>query len=216
MSDEFTLVAESRTDVGKGASRRLRRTGKVPAILYGGDQEPTNLAVSHNEVLKRLRNDGFYSHVLTLQVEGKSHQAILRDMQRHPYKPSILHMDFQRVLADRAVHVHVPLHFVNEAKCKGVKTGGGAISHHMMEIEVECLPGNLPEFIEVDLINVDVGEAINLSQLSLPEGVTVLALQHGEEYDTAVVSVHKIHAAEDLEEDEEEGEGGAGIGAGAE
>lgn len=202
MNQEFILDAELRSDKGKGASRRLRRDKKVPGIIYGGNIEPLNITLGHNQVMHRLDNEAFYSHVLTVKVDGKSQEVILRDVQRHPARPIIMHMDFQRVSKDRAIHVHVPLHFLNEEKCEGVKQGGGVISKILVEVEVSCLPQNLPEYIEVDLIDLGVGGSIHLSELKLPEGVTLLALSHGNiaEHDTAVVSVHKPRGS--LEEEE--------------
>lgn len=202
MKQEFVLDAEPRSDKGKGASRRLRRENKVPGIIYGGATEPLNITLNHNQVLHRLENEAFYSHVLTVNVDGKSHEAILRDVQRHPAKPVIMHMDFQRISKDRAIHVHVPLHFLNEDKCEGVKLGGGLISKILVEVEVSCLPQNLPEYIEVDLLNLQVGESVHLSELKLPEGVSLVALSHGNiaDHDTAVVSVHKPRGT--LEEEE--------------
>lgn len=199
MNQEFVLDAESRSDKGKGASRRLRRENKVPGIIYGGDTEPLNITLNHNQVLHRLENEAFYSHVLTVNVDGNTHEAILRDVQRHPAKPVIMHMDFQRISKDRAIHVHVPLHFLNEDKCEGVKLGGGLISKTLVEVEVSCLPQNLPEYIEVDLLNLQVGESVHLSELKLPESVSLVAFSHGNvaDHDTAVVSVHKPRGAEE-------------------
>ncbi|HEX5056783.1 MAG TPA: 50S ribosomal protein L25/general stress protein Ctc, partial [Gammaproteobacteria bacterium] len=176
---DFTLDAEVRADKGKGASRRLRRTNKVPAILYGADKEAASLLLDHNQVLRRLENEAFYSHILTININGTAQEAVLRDVQRHPAKPMVMHMDFQRISQDRAIRVHVPLHFINEDKCEGVKTGGGLISKVLSEVEVECLPRYLPEFIEVDMAKVQLGESLHLSQLQLSEGVKLVALAHG-------------------------------------
>ena len=151
MSIDFTLDAESRSDLGKGASRRLRRTGRVPAIVYGAGSEPENISLEHNKVMHDLENEAFYSHVLTLNVSGNQQKVILRDLQRHPAKPIIMHMDFMRVSDDQELHIHVPLHFIGEDVCHGVKMEGGQISHQMIEVEVTCLPADIPEFIEVDV-----------------------------------------------------------------
>jgi large subunit ribosomal protein L25 len=188
---DYTLDAEVRTDKGKGASRRLRRTNKVPAIMYGENKEAANLLLDHNQVLRRLENEGFYSHILTININGSSQEAVLRDVQRHPAKPMVLHMDFQRISQDRAIRVHVPLHFINEDKCEGVKTGGGLISKVLSEVEVECLPRYLPEFIEVDMTKVQLGESLHLSNLQLPEGIKLTALSHG---DATVAMVYKPRA----------------------
>lgn len=195
MSVEFELQAEPRPDVGKGASRRLRRQGLLPAVLYGGGQPPEALSLQHNEVRQQLANEAFYSHILNVNIGARTEQAILRDLQRHPYKPAILHLDLQRVSAHEKLRVHVPLHFVNEDICRGVKQQGGSISHHRIEVEVSCLPKDIPEFIEVDLIEVGIGEAIHLSELSLAAGVEIVELGYGPEYDVPVVSVHGFKPA---------------------
>lgn len=209
MTVEFVLNAEPRGDQGKGASRRLRRQGKVPAILYGAGREPTPIALNHSELLKQLEHEAFYSHVLTVNLGGSTEKAVLRDLQRHPAKPLILHVDLQRVAEGEKIRVHVPLHFINEANCVGVKQGGGVLTHNLVEVEVQCLPQDLPEFIEVDVTNLNVGEAIHLSELVLPAGVELVELLHGAEHDNAVVAVHKGRgpAAE-----EEAGEGGEAEG----
>ncbi|MEZ5590152.1 MAG: 50S ribosomal protein L25/general stress protein Ctc [Gammaproteobacteria bacterium] len=199
MSVEFVVTAQPRTDAGKGASRRLRRQGLVPAILYGGHKEPANLTIEQNQIIKQLDNEAFYSHILTLDIGGRKERAVLRDMQRHPYKPLVQHMDFQRVTEDETIRVQIPLHFVNEEACKGVKDQGGAISHLLTEVEIECLPKDLPEFIEVDVLELEMGQTLHLSELKLPEGVTLTALAHGE-HDTGVVNVHHVtRVADDTE-----------------
>jgi len=200
MSISFTVEAELRQDMGKGASRRLRRTGKVPAVVYGGTAEPVSLSLSQNEMLKSLSNESFYSHILTLNIAGQSESVVLRDLQRHPFKPIILHADFQRVSVNEIMHAHVPLHFINEDVCVGVKAGG-AVNHVVVEVEVSCLPANLPEFIEVDMSNVAMGESVHLSEMVLPEGVELRALSHGEGHDSAVVAVHAPRVVKDDDAD---------------
>lgn len=196
MSTDFVLEAELRTDKGKGASRRLRRKNRVPAILYGGDQEALSIELQHNTLALQLKNEAFYSHILTLKLPGKKEQqAILKDVQRHPYKPQLLHLDFLRVSQDKEIHVHVPLHFINEEKCVGVKLGGGIVSKTLTEVDVVCLPKDLPEYIEVDIENLAVGASIHLSELVMPKGARVLALVHDAGHDTAVVSVYKPRSA---------------------
>ncbi len=198
--ENFELDATLRTDMGKGASRRLRRTGVMPGILYGGGKEPVSLNLSHNEMMKHLKHESFYSHVLTLKVNGQAEKAVLKDLQRHPYHPTLLHADFQRVSETEKLHMHIPLHFLNESICVGVKQGGGTISKQMMEIEILCLAKDLPEFIEVDLTNVQLGHTIHLSDLKLPEGVELVALSHGDsEHDLPVVSVHIARGGQDDE-----------------
>ena len=219
---EFTLEAQSRQDVGKGASRRLRREKKVPAVVYGGDKDAEALTLSHDEVWRKLQFEAFFSHIITLNVDGKrKQQAIVRDLQRHPYKPLIGHMDFQRIFADQELQVRVPLHFVNGEESPGVHMHGGELSHLESEVLVACLPKNLPEFLEVDLSGIEVGDTLHLSDIVTPEGVRLVDLEHGEEYDRAIVSCHmpRVTTEEELEEEEgaeapeteagEEAEGGA-------
>ena len=211
MNDSFELKAEPRQDVGTGASRRLRRQGKLPAVLYGGDKAPENLALVQNEIMHQLENEAFYSHVLQVNIGGtRKEQAILRDLQRHPYKPTILHMDLQRIKADEKVRVHVPLRFLNEENAPGVKQQGGSITRFRIEVEASCLPKDLPEFIEVDLLNLHMGEAIHLSELKLPAGVEIVDLTP--EHDEPVVSIHGYKAPTEVEEAgavEQPPEGGA-------
>ena len=198
MSITFELKAEPRSDLGKGASRRLRRAGQVPAILYGGGQEPQPLVLNHLDVLNQLKNDAVYSHVLTLKVGDRVESAVLRDLQRHPFKPTILHLDFLRVSADRKLRVHVPLHFVNAETAPGVKQQGGVVSHALIDIEIACLPKDLPEFIEVDLNGLGLGEAIHLSGVKLPEGVELAThVAPDSENDVIVVSIHHAHGGEE-------------------
>lgn len=208
MSVAFELIAESRGDVGKGASRRLRRAGRIPAVLYGGGQPPESLSLEHRAVLRALENEAFYSHILQIRLGSRTEQAILRDIQRHPYKAAVLHLDLQRVTADEKVRVHVPLHFLNEASAIGVKQQGGAISHFRIEVEISCLPKDLPEYIEVDLSELKLGESIFLSELKLPAGAEIVELSHGAEFDAPVVSIHGQRGGE-----EEEGGTEAGTGA---
>ncbi len=188
MSNDFVLNAEVRATQGKGASRRLRREGKVPAVLYGGHKDPVMLTVGGFELDKRLKNEAFYSHILTLNIGGTEESAVLKDLQRHPSKPQIIHLDLQRVVADEELRMHVPLHFKGEAICPGVKQGGGVVQHHLVDVEVLCLPKDLPEFIEVDVSAMQLNDALHMSQLKLPEGVRLSALEHDD--DQAVVSVH--------------------------
>ena len=209
MSVEFILNAEPRADQGKGASRRLRRAGKVPAVLYGGGKNPESLALLHQELKHQLNNEAFYSHILKLNIGDRQEQVILKDLQRHPYKPSVLHLDLQRVTADEQIRVHVPLHFINQNSAPGVKEQGGVVSHLMIDVEIACLPKDLPEFIEVDLANLSMGESIHLSELKLPEGVEIVQLIHGAESDMPVVSIHHARTAASEEEEAEAAEGAA-------
>ena len=186
----IVLNAEVRTDMGKGASRRLRRAQKLPAIVYGKGIDPVNLTLLQKDVQHELDNESFYTQIIELNVGGKKEEVLLRDLQHHPARMDILHIDFQRVDVNKAVHVHIPLHFINEDVAPGVKSEGGAISHVITDVEVECLPKDLPEFIDVDLTDMHLNDIIHLSDLKMPSGVEVLALKQGEEYDTAVVSCH--------------------------
>ncbi|MEM0911001.1 MAG: 50S ribosomal protein L25/general stress protein Ctc [Pseudomonadota bacterium] len=185
----FNLDANVRKDTGKGASRRLRHAGKVPAILYGGNEEPLALTLEHNKVIQAQEFEAFYSHVLTLNIDGKAVEALVKDMQRHPYKPKVTHLDFQRVIAGEKLHTNVPIHYINEESAKGVKLEGGHIEHHVNEIEVTCLPTDLPEYIEVDMIDVGLGQTLHLSDIKLPEGVESVELGKGETHDLAVVTI---------------------------
>ncbi|MCU7799010.1 MAG: 50S ribosomal protein L25/general stress protein Ctc [gamma proteobacterium symbiont of Lucinoma myriamae] len=189
MSATFTLAAELRTDTGKGASRRLRHENRVPAIIYGSDKEPAMLTLRHDDIFHACADEAFFSHILTIEYDGKSEQVIIKDMQRHPAKIQIMHADFQRIDADHALHVNVPIHFLNEDSSVGVK-GGGIVSHEMTEIEVSCLPKDLPEFIEVDMVHLDVGDSIHLTDIVLPEGVSSVILMQGEGHDQAVAAIH--------------------------
>ena len=202
MSDAiFNLDAEVRTDIGKGASRRLRRAEKVPAVLYGADKEAVSLTLDHNKVIQAQEFEAFYSHVLTLNIGGEKVEALLKDMQRHPFKPKVLHMDFLRVDATHAITTQVPLHFVNEEACKGVKMQGGHAEHHMSSVEITCLPAQLPEFIEVDMIDVEKGQTLHLSDLALPEGVKSVELGKGEDHDLAVVTIKGAKGGSDDSEE---------------
>ncbi len=190
MSDQFELQAEVRVDLGKGASRRLRRLADhVPAIIYGGDMDPQPLTLVRKDLEKALENEAFYSHVLTINVGNDKQKAILKDLQRHPARESVMHADFLRVNENRAIKLHVPIHFINEASSYGVKTQGGIVQHQETDIEVQCLPSKIPEYIEVDMLKAEIGQIIHLSDITLPEGVTSVALALGEDHDLAVASI---------------------------
>lgn len=195
MAEEFDLIAENREDMGKGASRRLRRQGLVPAIIYGAGRPPRALAFDHNKVLKQLESESFYSSVLNIKVGDKSQAAILKDLQRHPAKRQILHMDFQRIVEDEAIRMNVPIHFLGEDVAPGVKLGGGKVSHLMTDVEVTCLPKDLPEFLEVDVSALELDGMLHLSDIKLPSGVEIPELAQGPEHDQAIVAIHVIKAA---------------------
>ena len=203
---DFVFNAQAREDKGKGASRRLRRlANQVPAIIYGGKTDPSNVSILNKDVEHALENEAFYSHIITINVDGAgSEEVILKDVQRHPAKGFVLHMDFLRVDRTQKLNTKVPLHFINEEKSKGVKAGG-IVQHSITELDIECLPQDLPEYIEVDLADVDMGDIVHISDLKLPQGVASVDLSHGEEYDLTVASVIKPRGVTE-EEGEEEGE----------
>ena len=209
MSNEFLLHAQVRTDAGKGASRRLRRLHDlVPAIVYGGGQPPQSISLSHKDFSKALENEAFYSHIVSLDIDGTAEDVIIKDLQRHPAKPRLIHADFIRIVKGQKITVNVPLHFINEDSCVGVKLHGGVISHIETDIEIICLPRNLPEYVEVDMAEVDIGDNIHLSDLKLPEGSESVALSHGEGNDLFVASCalpKVVQEEEETEEDAEEG-----------
>ena len=200
--NEFEVIAEQRSALGTNASRRLRRTGMVPAILYGGGRDSVPLTIEENRIRKQIENEAFASHVLTVKVGEEEAQAVLKSVHRDPASERVLHMDFQRISATSEIHMHVPLHFVNEESCLG-KKAGGIVTHLLVEVEVGCLPKNLPEYLEVDMAALDVGDSVHLSELALPEGVHIMALAHNPDNDQPVVSVQH---PQKLEVEEEAGE----------
>lgn len=204
MSEEFDLIAEMRDDQGKGASRRLRRDGKVPAIIYGGGRPPRMLAFDHSKVLHELEDESFYSSILNIKVGDKSQAAVVKDIQRHPSKPLVLHMDFQRIVEDEEIRMNVPLHFVGEEQAPGVRLEGGSVSHLMSDVEISCLPKDLPEYLEIDVSKMQLNDMLHLSDIPLPPGVEIPELAQGPEHDQGIVSVQVIRMAP--VEDETEGE----------
>jgi large subunit ribosomal protein L25 len=192
MSNDFQLDAKARDDIGKGASRRLRRlSNELPGIIYGGKNPPQKITLSHKELNKALQNEAFYSHIITLSVEGKNEEVILKDLQRHPAKPVILHADFLRISKTQKFTTKVPIHFINEDICVGVKVGGGNITRSMTELDILCLPADLPEYIEVDVAEVEIGHIVHISDINLPKGVESVALNHGEERDSPIFTVNQ-------------------------
>ena len=186
---EFALNANVRSDLGKGASRRLRRNESlVPAVIYGGEKPAQSISILAKELAKLLENEAAFSHVLALTVDGAAENVVIKALQRHPAKGYVMHADFVRVVAGQKLSAHVPLHFINEASSVGVKQQGGEVSHTISEVEVSCQPQDLPEFIEVDLANVEVGQIVHLSDLKLPKGIELVALAHGN--DLAVANIH--------------------------
>lgn len=208
MSTDFTLHAKGREVSGKGASRRLRRlAGEIPAIVYGGKKDPQSLTLIHKDVLKALENEAYYSHIISLDVDGKSQDVVLKDVQRHPAKTAILHLDFLRINKTTALTIRVPLHFINEDNCVGVKKEGGIISHTMSELEVQCLPKDLPEFIEVDVSELALGSTLHISDITLPKGVESVALSHGSDHDLPVAAVNKAKSGGSEADDDGDAEG---------
>jgi large subunit ribosomal protein L25 len=196
MANMFEFIAESRGQSGKGAARRLRRKGEVPAVIYGGHLDPQMIMLNHNEVIKHLDREAVYSHVLDVTVDGKTEKAILKGVQRNPARFQILHLDFLRVNMSEVVKVHVPLHFINESTSIGGKKGGIA-AHSLVDVEVSCLPSVLPEYIEVNMAGLDVGASLHLSDLVMPAGVEIVALAQGPEHDLPVVSMMASRATKD-------------------
>ena len=201
MSDNIQLNAEPRADSGKGASRRLRRSGLVPAIVYGGDGDPQSISLIQNEFGHKLENEAIYTQLIDLNIGKVTEEVILRDLQRHPYKSSILHADFFRVDLKKALHVVVPIHVINAEDCVGVNEEEGMLTQVITEIEVICLPKNLPEYLEVDVAELHLGDILHLSEIKMPEGVEIVALTHGEEHDAGVISVVKTRAEEVIEDE---------------
>lgn len=193
MRISFELAAEFRDGQGKGASRRLRHAGKVPAILYGGHNEPRAISLDHQKLMTLVDNEKFYSSIINLKVGDKTQAAIVKDLQMHPARNAIVHVDMQRVVETEKIRIHIPIHFKGEAASPGVKTEGGVVSHRIADVEISCLPKDLPEFIELDLSGMHINESKHLSDLPLPEGVTIPAIAKG---NAVVVSIHPPRAEE--------------------
>jgi large subunit ribosomal protein L25 len=184
---------------GRGASRRLRHGGRVPGILYGADRPAQNIEVDHNELAQHLKLESFHASILTLSLNGDKHQVLLRDVQMHPWRAQVLHVDFQQVARDRKIHMKVPLHFKNAEIAPGVKTGGGAVNHVLSELDISCLPDDLPEFVEVDLSNLQLGHSIHLSEIKLPKGVESVQLRSGDDAVVATIVVPRVEVEPEVE-----------------
>ncbi|HIP95523.1 MAG TPA: 50S ribosomal protein L25/general stress protein Ctc [Leucothrix sp.] len=217
MSANYRLDAEMRDDTGKGASRRLRRENKIPAVLYGAGRPAWSLTLPGNQLVRNLQDEAFYASIIDLSLDGKIQKVFLRDLQRHPAKPLILHVDLQRVRDDVEMTVVLPLHYLNEDVSHGVKMEGGQVIRNTVDIEISCLPGVLPEFIEVDLIDLKLGESLHLSDVKLPEGVISTELSYGEDHDQSIVSIISpkaetiaTEAPEDPEAEDEAGDDAEG------
>ena len=207
MANQHTIQATSRKDEGKGASRRLRRAGQVPAVVYGGKTAPASIQVEHEKTWIASQNEWFYSSILDLEIDGKVESVLLRDLQRHPFKQRILHIDFQRVDANQLLRASVPLHFVNAEKSPAGKSAGVVITHELTQVEVSCLPKDLPGHIEVDLVELKAGDTVHLSQVKLPAGVEIAQLKLGADHDVAVAVARMARA--EVEETTEAAEGEA-------
>lgn len=196
MAARFELTGEKRADKGTSANRRLRRAGKVPAVLYGGAKDTIMVTFDHDTVYHQLTNEAFRNSVLTVKVGTDTDQAILRDVQMHPYRPKVIHMDLQRISATETLHLEVPIHVVGEDLAPGVKQEGGVVSRLMTAVDISCLPHQLPEYLEVDISELNIGESVHLTDIKLTEGVTITSLAHGGE-DLPVVSVAAVRVVEE-------------------
>lgn len=196
----INIKATKRDVKGTSASRRLRRAGSVPGVVYGGETPAVNLEFDHKELFMEFRHEAFHASILSLAVDGKKEDVLLRDYQLHPVRNTIQHVDFQRVSATQKIHVKVPFHFINEDTCPGVKTGGGIVGHILNEAEISCLPKELPEFIEVDLGPLEVGDTIHLSEIKLPEGVEFVQLAHGNDATVSAINLPRAAVAEETTE----------------
>ena len=207
MSSDFTLEAETRTDLGKGASRRLRRLeNKTLGVVYGGKKKPASVSFPQKDIVKLAESEAFFTSIIDLSVDGKKENVVIKDMQRHPAKDTIMHVDFMRVSATTKLTMNVPLHFINEDTCPGVKLQGGVVTHAVSDIEVSCLPADLPEYIEVDMAGMEMDDNLHLSDIKLPKGVESVALSHGEDHDLQIAAIHMPKAVKVVEEDEVAGE----------
>lgn len=202
-NDTFIVEAQKRTDQGKGASRRLRRTGRFPAIVYGNSIEPEMISIDHDRFEKQIANEAFFAHILTIDVDGQKTQAVIKDLHRHPSRPYVLHADFMRINAKETLRVSIPLHFEGEEEAPGIKMDDGIATHALAQVEVECLPGNLPEYITIDMSAMNIGDTVHLSDLKLPKGVELVDLMHGEDADALVATVEATRASSEAEEEEE-------------
>lgn len=214
MTTNFEIIAETREAKGTGASRRLRRDGKIPGIIYGGGKDPAMVTFNHDPMWHLLENEASHSSILDVKTGGKAEKAILRDVHYHPFKQLILHVDLQRVSETERIHMSVPLHFVGEEAAPGVKMQGGIVSHLMTDIDITCLASNLPEYLTADVSKLNLGDSIHLSDLQLPEGVEITSLVHGGD-DLAVVTIVAVRGTVEEEssgEGGEEAEGGAAEG----
>jgi len=192
----FELTVEPRVQIGRTSSRRLRKAGKVPAVVYGGGEAPESMLLEHNTLAHQMNREAFFTSILTLKIGAKSQQVVVKDVQRHPVRPLIMHLDFQRIREDEEITLSVPIHFLNEADAKGVKDQGGVVDHLLTEVEVECLPRYLPEYLEIDVTNLELNQIYHLSDIKLPEGVSLVALKHGQDQPVVAVNVPREEEVE--------------------
>ncbi len=215
--NQFEVIAEPRDALGKGASRRLRRAGRLPGVLYGAGRNPVSLSMEASRIARQMENEAFFSHILSVQVGGEEAQAVVKALQRDPATSQVLHVDLQRVSSTEELHMRVPLHFINEEDSPG-RRHGGVISHLMVDVEIGCLPGDLPEYVEVDMSGLDVGDSLHLSELVMPERVRLMPLVHDPENDQPVVTVQhpqKLEVAAEEGEEPTEDEAGPTVAPGA-
>jgi large subunit ribosomal protein L25 len=216
MAHQYRLAAELRGDAGKGASRRLRRQGKVPGILYGGGKPPEGVTFDANALVRNMAEEAFFSSIVNVKLAGEELQAIVRDYQVHPARRQVLHLDLQRIVATEKLRITIPIHFANEASCRGVKESGASISHLLTEIEVSCLPKDLPEYIEVDVGPLGLNDMLHIRDLTLPAGVEIPGFEPHTDSDLAVVHVHVLRAVEEPAAEAAPAEGAAAPAAAAE
>ncbi|MCY4655827.1 MAG: 50S ribosomal protein L25/general stress protein Ctc [Gammaproteobacteria bacterium] len=214
MAQELVLEVESRERSSKNAVRRLRRSGRIPGIVYGADRAPTPISIANNDVVRVMQNSGFFSQIIDLKLQDLSQQVLVRDMQRHPSSDRVLHIDFLRIREDQVVQISIPIRLENESRCVGVRLSGGLLARNLVEVEVSCLPRNLPEFLSVDVVNLDVNESVHLSDIELPEGVSIVNLMYGDDdsdRDIQVVSVQPPRLDDEDGDTDEFGEEEAGL-----
>jgi len=197
MSTDFVINAEPRNETGKGAMRRMRRVDKIPGVIYGAGAEAVSLSFVHKDIVRQLENEAFYSHILTVDIKGDKQRVVLKDLQRHPSKAKILHVDFLRVSASEKITMQVPLHFTGEANAPGVKDAGGLISHQMSNVEIRCLAKDLPEFLEVDMSTLGMNESVHLVDIKLPGGVEIVALAQGTDHNLPIANIHMPKSGSD-------------------
>ena len=202
---EFELTGEARSDLGRGGCRRLRRSGRIPAIVYGGGEEPQAVSLGQNELFHEMDRDGFHTNILTLRIGKTSESVVVKAVQRHPSRPQILHLDFQRIVADQAITLNVPIHFVGEEDAAGVKEGGD-VQRLLTDVEITCLPRHLPDNLEIDISELALGQLLHLSDVQLPEGVSCVALDHGQDQPVVAIALPRREEIDEVVDDLLEGE----------